>query len=195
MAKEHTLFICHLIFYLIRINHEKIFILFAVAFIGFASCVESKQVMTVTVTNPLGLERAGEMIEVPMSDVVAKLKLADTAQIVVLDIDGQQVPYQVTYDEKVVFPVTVKANGTATYTIQPGTPEPFNVIACGKYYSERLDDVAWENDLGGYRAYGPALQARGERGFGYDLLRSTIPPSQFLKVCTLKNSIRKSVPR
>ena len=47
------------------------------------------------------------MVEVPMSDVVAKLKLADTAQIVVLDVDGQQVPYQVTYDEKVVFPVTV----------------------------------------------------------------------------------------
>ena len=43
-----------------------------------------------TVTNPLGLERAGEMIEVPMSDVVAKLKLADTAQIVVLDVDGQK---------------------------------------------------------------------------------------------------------
>ena len=42
---------------------KKIFILFAVAFIGFASCVESKQVMTVTVTNPLGLERAGEMID------------------------------------------------------------------------------------------------------------------------------------
>lgn len=45
------------------------------------------------------------MVEVPMSDVVAKLKLADTAQIVVLDVDGQQVPYQVTYDEKVVFPL------------------------------------------------------------------------------------------
>ena len=44
-----------------------------------------------------------------------------------------------------------------------------DVIACGKYYPERLDDVAWENDLGGFRAYGPALQARGERGFGYDL--------------------------
>ena len=40
------------------------------------------------------------MGEVPMSDVVAKLKLADTAQIVVLDVDGQQVPYQGTYDEK-----------------------------------------------------------------------------------------------
>ena len=148
---------------------RKILILFAVALIGFASCADSKQSMTVTVTNSLALERAGEMVEVPMSDVVAKLKLADTAQIVVLDVDGQQVPYQVTYDEKVVFPVTVGANSAITYTIQPGTPAPFDVIACGKYYPERLDDVAWENDLGGFRAYGPALQARGERGFGYDL--------------------------
>ena len=148
---------------------RKILILFAVALIGFASCADSKQSMTVTVTNSLALERAGEMVEVPMSDVVAKLKLADTAQIVVLDVDGQQVPYQVTYDEKVVFPVTVGGNSAVTYTIQPGTPAPFDVIACGKYYPERLDDVAWENDLGGYRAYGPALQARGERGFGYDL--------------------------
>ncbi len=148
---------------------KKIFILVAIALMGFASCADSKQSMTVTVTNPLALERTGEMVEVPMSDVTAKLQLADTAQIVVLGEDGQQVPYQVTYDEKVVFPATVKANGTATYTIQSGTPDPYNVIACGRYYPERLDDVAWENDLGGYRAYGPALQKRGERGFGYDL--------------------------
>lgn len=148
---------------------KKIFILAAIVLMGFASCADSKQSMTVTVTNPLALERTGEMVEVPMSDVTAKLQLADTAQIVVLGEDGQQVPYQVTYDEKVVFPATVKANGTATYTIQSGTPDPYNVIACGRYYPERLDDVAWENDLGGYRAYGPALQKRGERGFGYDL--------------------------
>lgn len=148
---------------------KKILILFAAALAGLASCADSKQSMTVTVTNPLALDRSGEMVEVPMSEVTAKLQLADTAQIVVLDIDGQQVPYQVTYDEKVIFPTTVKANGTATYTIQPGTPEPFNVVACGKHYPERLDDVAWENDLGGFRAYGPALQQRGERGFGYDL--------------------------
>ena len=148
---------------------KKILILVAAVLMGVASCADSKQAMTVTVTNPLALERTGEMVEVPMSDVVAKLKLADTAQIVVLDADGQQVPYQVTYDEKVIFPAKVKANGTATYTIQPGAPEAFNVIACGKYYPERLDDLAWENDLVGFRAYGPALQARNERGFGYDL--------------------------
>ena len=72
----------------------------------------------------------------------------------------------------------MKANGTATYTIQSGTPDPYNVIACGRYYPERLDDMAWENDLVGFRAYGPALQARGERGFGYDLFtkRGTAAP-------------------
>lgn len=148
---------------------KKIFILSAVILMFCAACAENKQPITVTVTNPLSFDRSGEMVEIPMSDVTAKLKLADTAQITVLDIDGQQVPYQVTYDEKLIFPATVKANGTATYTIQPGTPEPFTVIACGKCYPERLDDLAWENDLGGYRAYGPALQQRGERGFGYDL--------------------------
>lgn len=148
---------------------KQILILIAAVLVFFSSCGGGTQSMTVTVTNPLASERAGEMIEVPMRDVTAKLKLADTAQIVVLDVDGQQVPYQVTYDEKVVFPVTVEANGTSTYTIQSGTPDPYTVIACGKHYPERLDDVAWENDLVAFRAYGPALQARGERAFGYDV--------------------------
>ena len=57
-----------------RLIMRKILILFVVALIGFASCADSKQSMTVTVTNSLALERAGEMVEVPMSDVVAKLK-------------------------------------------------------------------------------------------------------------------------
>lgn len=149
-------------------NMKKIFLIFATIWMCF-SCADGKRAMTITVANPLALERTGEMVEVPMSDVVAKLQLADTAQIVVLDADGQQVPYQVTYDEKVIFPATVKANATATYTIQAGTPDPYNVIACGRYYPERMDDVAWENDLVAFRAYGPGLQAKGERGFGYDV--------------------------
>ena len=147
---------------------KKIILLIVATWMCF-SCVDGKRTMTVTVTNPLGFERSGEMVEVPMSDIAAKLKLADTAQIIVLNADGQQVPYQVTYDEMIIFPAAVEANGTASYTIQPGTPDPYSVVACGKYYPERLDDVAWENDLVAFRAYGPALQAKGERGFGYDV--------------------------
>lgn len=136
--------------------------------LSFLACNDSKT-MTVTVTNPLAMERSGEMVEVSMAEISRRLNLADTAQIVVLNADGQQVPYQITYDEKVIFPTAVAANGSAAYTIQPGVPQALEVKACGRQYPERLDDLAWENDLVGFRAYGPALQARGERGFGYDL--------------------------
>ncbi len=132
------------------------------------ACNDSRTV-TVTVTNPLAMERSNEMVEVSMETVTDRLGLADTAQIVVLNADGQQVPYQITYDGKVIFPVAIAAGGTATYTIQTGTPEAFDVKACGRCYPERMDDMAWENDLVAFRAYGPALQTKGERGFGYDL--------------------------
>ena len=82
----------------------------------------------------------------------------------VLNVEGEQVPYQVTYDDKLIFPATVAANASAAYTVQAGTPVDVEVRACGRQYPERLDDMAWENDLVGFRAYGPALQARGERG-------------------------------
>lgn len=132
------------------------------------ACNDSRTV-TVTVTNPLAMERSNEMVEVSMETVTDRLGLADTAQIVVLNADGQQVPYQITYDGKVIFPAAIAAGGTATYTIQTGTPEAFDVKACGRCYPERMDDMGWENDLVAFRAYGPALQAKGERGFGYDL--------------------------
>ena len=132
------------------------------------ACNDSRTV-TVTVTNPLAMERSNEMVEVSMETVTDRLGLADTAQIVVLNADGQQVPYQITYDGKVIFPAAIAAGVTATYTIQTGTPEAFDVKACGRCYPERMDDMAWENDLVAFRAYGPALQAKGERGFGYDL--------------------------
>lgn len=146
---------------------KKYFVLFLFAF-ALVACGESKEV-AVTVTNSTALERSNEMIEVAMSDVAAKLQLADTAQLVVLDQQGVQLPYQITYDEKLIFLASVQANGTASYTIRVGSPETFAVRACGRHYPERLDDVAWENDLVAFRTYGPALQANNERAFGYDI--------------------------
>lgn len=133
------------------------------------ACGGGQDAVTVTVENPLQTPREGELVEVSMEQVSNLLNLADTAQIVVLDAEGEQVPYQVTYNDLLIFPAKVEAMGKATYTVRPGTPKDVEVIACGRPYPERDDDLAWENDLGGYRAYGPALQARGERGFGYDL--------------------------
>lgn len=166
---------CHLITFLslyhplsFYFNQMKKLLLLCMTALFCFACSDSK-IVTVTVTNPLAMERSNEMVELSMASISDRLGLADTAQIVVLDADGKQVPYQITYDEKVIFPAVVAANGTAAYTIQSGTPETFDVKACGKHYPERMDDVAWENDLVAFRAYGPALQKRGERGFGYDL--------------------------
>ena len=79
------------------------------------------------------------------------------------DKDGVEVPYQITYDDKLIFPASVAAESSNTYTLQIGDPENVSVKACGRVYPERMDDIAWENDLIGCRAYGPTLQKRGER--------------------------------
>ena len=146
---------------------KKLLLLAMVVFFCCA-CGESK-VVTVTVTNSLAIDRSGEMIEVSMAEISNRLNMVDTAQVIVLDAEGVEVPYQITYDEKLIFPATVAANASTDYTIQVGNPKESVVKACGRPYPERMDDMAWENDLVAFRAYGPALQARGERGFGYDL--------------------------
>lgn len=146
---------------------KKIIFLLAIACVLFA-CDEEKSVK-ITLDNPTSLDRNNEIVEVSMKEVAEKLQLAETADIVVLDSDGGQVPYQITSDEKLIFPVSVGAGGSVAYTVKAGTPETFPVLACGRQYPERVDDIAWENNLTAYRTYGPALQATGERAFGYDI--------------------------
>ena len=124
--------------------------------------------LKVTVTNPTNMERNNEIVEIDIASL-SKLPAVASKQFIITDTDGKQIPYQITYDNKVIFPADVTANGTSTYTIIQGIPDSIRTIACGKIYPERLDDVAWENDKAAYRAYGPALQANGERSFGYDV--------------------------
>lgn len=146
---------------------KKIFLAVAAA-CSLCSCSQ-QQPVTVTVTNPLAIDRSGEMVEVSMAEISSKLQLPDTAQVIVLDENDLEVPYQVTYNDMLIFPTSVKASSTATYTIKPGNPKPVDVISCGRVYPERVDDIAWENDKIAFRTYGPALQATGERAFGYDI--------------------------
>lgn len=43
------------------------------------------------------------------------------------------------------------------------------VTVTGRVYPERFDDLAWENEVVAFRTYGPALQKRGDKMYGYDL--------------------------
>jgi len=90
-------------------------------------------------------------------------------------------------------------------TIKIGQPIAVGVKACGRVYPERMDDLAWENDLIACRAYGPTMQRRGERGFGYDIFtkRGTTDPvveEMYAGQCSEENwkqynEIRKKDPK
>lgn len=146
-------------------------LIFFACYLLLAGCGEVPS-LTVTVTNPLPSARAGEMIELPLEDIARALGKEECLPVAVYSGDSARsvVPSQVTHDGKLIFPVDVPASGEATYRLLMQEPDSTPVRCIGRVYPQRLDDLAWENDLVAFRTYGPALQATGERGYGYDLL-------------------------
>ncbi len=45
----------------------------------------------------------------------------------------------------------------------------------GEIRHDRKDDLCWENEFSGYRAFGPAVQAHGEKSYGYDIFTKSVP--------------------
>jgi len=125
---------------------------------------------TITVENPAEVASEGRMAEVALADVQALVG----NRFVITDASGAEVPYQVTYDSLVIFPVDARAGETVVYTLASGEPTPVDTLVWGRVFPERKDDMAWENDRSAYRAYGPALQASGERAFGYDIWTKSV---------------------
>lgn len=142
--------------------------------LALAGCTSSPSVQ-VEVDNPTSLDRQDEIVEIPFNSL-KQLKGSENKQLIVLDKDGIIIPCQVTHDSLFIFPVTIGAGASAIYTITAKALAPeADTVSCGRVYPERLDDLAWENDKAAYRAYGPALQQRGERSFGYDVFTKSVP--------------------
>lgn len=124
----------------------------------------------VTVKNTLDHDMEEKIVEVDATG----LKGIAPGLVVVRDAMGKEIPSQFTYDWKVIFPASVKKGDKALYSITAGIPTPTDTLVTGERYEIRLDDMAWENDLAAYRAYGPALQRTGERAFGYDVWTKSV---------------------
>lgn len=92
----------------------------------------------------MNIDRLEEIVEISADDVLGKLKLDETAEFIIVDENNAEVPYQLTADNKIIFPATVKAGATASYSITKGQPSHANTVVYGRQYPERLDDVAWE---------------------------------------------------
>ena len=128
----------------------------------------------VTVTNEQKTQRQ-ELVEIDSRTVYQKLGIAEGQNIIVKNAMRQQVAYQITYDGKLLIDAAVKPCGKTVFTITPGNPEPMRSWVEGKMYPLRKDDIAWENDRGAYRVYGPQLQKSGERSFGIDVWTKNSP--------------------
>ena len=119
--------------------------------------------------NPSDFARNGEIVEVALADLGER-----PSDIVVLDRKGEQVPYQITYDDLLIFPVDIEAGSKARYKVTKGVPEKFDTIAVGSLRLDRLDDIAWENDKLAYRTYGPRFEKAGNVAYGYDAFTKSV---------------------
>ena len=62
----------------------------SLAAILLASCGRQEGSVTLTVVNPSDMERAGELVEVPLVGLTRRLNLPDTARLVVRDEAGRE---------------------------------------------------------------------------------------------------------
>ena len=120
------------------------------AFIGLLSCESG---INISVSNPSDFDRI-EIVEIPAEKL---MNLSVGKAFVVSDKNGEILPSQFTYDDKLIFQTNIKAKETISYIIKTGAPENFPAITYGRFITERKDDFAWENDRVAFRIYGPAL--------------------------------------
>lgn len=150
----------------------KKYIIFSFLIFILVSCGPKVKSITVTIENSSAIDRTEEIVEVDFQQL-SKVQTFEINKIVVFDNNNQEVPYQIIYagnetPQLLIFPASVSANSTVSYTISEGTPSEFPRRTFGRQVPERKDDFAWENDRVVYRAYGPAL-ANENPSNGYDM--------------------------
>ena len=157
--------------------------------------------VNIIVRNPSTSQRQ-ELIEVDVADIYHDLGTGQGEPFVVSQVVGQkpdgsdklrEVDFQVTSDGKLLIDASVQPGRTTEYVVERGVPRRMRsydtlpkrtaaggwgvgkVWTEGRLYPERLDDIAWENDRGAYRVYGPAFQRKGSIGYGPDVWVKNTP--------------------
>jgi hypothetical protein len=130
---------------------------------------------TLTINNPLAMERLNAVVPVSWSNITAKYPKIDTANFKVINVlTKKEVPFQLERRgqasvQNLLVQVSVKAKGNVQLSVVPGKPSAVVKKTYGRYVPERFDDFAWENDKVAFRMYGKALEARKDNAFGTDV--------------------------
>ena len=131
------------------------------------------QSLTLEIANP-SAEYREQIVEIPLDGVLQRLgTVVDSLRV--RDAAGLDVPFQTTFDDKLLVEAAVRKGGVARFTLSKGTHPQFPMVCHGKLHPERKDDFAWENDRGAYRVYGPALERTKERSYGIDVWTKNTP--------------------
>lgn len=140
---------------------------------------------TLTLVNPLPVDRQQEMVEIPLGQILDHLHLgpANAASIAAQDAaTGQPIPTQLdsgnpgAAPDRLLLLVQLPAHGRQRISLRVNPDAPKSPpLVFGREAPERKDDFAWENELVAYRVYGPALQATGEIASGIDVWSKRIP--------------------
>lgn len=124
--------------------------------------------VTVTVRNPLDIERNGEIVSVDLGAIrhlrpewkgvtleVMDGRTALVSQSIDNDADG--------IDDELIFPARIAPRGKRSYSLRPGPhrehPSPVDV----RYVLPR-QDIGWENDRIAFRVYGSVLAGNVDNG-------------------------------
>lgn len=123
----------------------------------------------------LSLTCRAQTVELSADSVLANL---ESKYCYVTDANGTEIPSQITYDGLLIF----QPGASGKYRILPSpTPRSYTKLTSGRLYPERADDIAWENELVGFRIYGPGTQKKNERAYGYDIFFKHHTPEQILE--------------
>ncbi|MFR9620979.1 MAG: DUF4861 family protein [Rikenellaceae bacterium] len=104
-----------------------------------------------------------------MVEEVVEFEVENPEAYVVYDADKNVVTSQITTDGKLLIQASVEAGESAKFYLQKGEREEYAQVACGNFYPEKLEDVAWENDKIGFRVYAKTYIELGSKLYGYDI--------------------------
>ncbi|MGI4831100.1 MAG: DUF4861 family protein [Janthinobacterium lividum] len=147
-----------------------------------AHAQESKPLATLTVRNPTAVSRQSEVVDLPLTDVLAHTVIAEANHLVVSDDTGRRLLTQV-YASRVDEPadrflvlvdLPPRRTVNLVFDLNPAA-ETAKTKVSARQVPERKDDFAWENDVVAFRVYGPGLQAAGEITSGIDIWSKRVP--------------------
>lgn len=133
--------------------------------LSLISCGESH--VDVEVANNSGIDLGIRTIELQASEVLKKL---DSKGFFITDDKGEEIPSQLTNDSLIIFSCELGVEESCIYRIHKAdSVKKYNPTVWGQFYPKRRDDLSYENELVGFRIYGPGTRKAGEKSFGYDL--------------------------